>query len=798
MLADPKALQYVLQTSGYRFPKRQDAQVDIRMIFGEGIVWAHGEQHQRQRKIMNPAFSVPQLKSFIPLFLRYANKLVQKWKDEEITSSTKADPIFNVHKGLSRTTLDIIGDAGFGFQFGSLDNAESALSKVYDNLFIDSTLYPHRSNLVFRSLWKYFHPDILWFLRYIPSREYRRFRGYLDFMRVFGRNMISQTQVDTKGAGKDIMSVLLRANDAEEVRLKLSDGEVVDQISVLLLAGHDTTALSLTWWLWELARHPEWQERVRSEVRTVRGRLIERGDSEFSISDLEGMSVMHATLKEAVRLHPIVWNLVRVAGQDDVIPLATPVISKSGHEISAIPIRKGQNIDISISQYNRNPAVWGDDADIWNPERFMTIDKATQTSVGVYANLLTFSAGVRSCIGWRFSVLEMQAIAATLIENFEFSLPPQTEENIIRRRPSGLMAPMADGHPGIWMGLKHGVRRARETADAREARRTKEQAKLDAYQALSEDILSRKREGDYSQEAFDLTTRMLSTGPVPNPEFYTVWNYRRHILLKGLFPQSEPKAINELLTDELALTFAALKKHPKVYWIWNHRRWCLENIPAGGEGGEGDEQGWRTAHWGRELLIVEKMLEADARNFHAWDYRRYVLAGMPVKRSDASELAYTTRKIEASFSNFSAWHQRTKVLPALWASGKLDRAKSLRDELTLVQNAMWTTPEDQSVWLYHRWLIGEGEDKELLEKEIEGIQELLQEQPDSKWCMESLVHYKQLLMRVHAATLGEDRAQTLRTDCKSLLEQLEAQDPMRRQRYRDLGAIPDLHLTLIS
>ena len=68
-------------------------------------------------------------------------------------------------------------------------------------------------------------------MRYLPSREYRRFRHYLNFMRVYGRDMISQTQVDTKGAGKDIMSVLLRANEAEESKLKLSDSEVIDQIS---------------------------------------------------------------------------------------------------------------------------------------------------------------------------------------------------------------------------------------------------------------------------------------------------------------------------------------------------------------------------------------------------------------------------------------------------------------------------------------------------------------------------------------------------------------------------------------
>jgi geranylgeranyl transferase type-2 subunit alpha len=61
---------------------------------------------------------------------------------------------------------------------------------------------------------------------------------------------------------------------------------------------------------------------------------------------------------------------------------------------------------------------------------------------------------------------------------------------------------------------------------------------------------------------------------------------------------------------------------------------------------------------------------------HAWNYRRYVLASMPVRRSEQSELAYTTRKIEANFSNFSAWHQRSKVLISLWEAGKLDPIKS--------------------------------------------------------------------------------------------------------------------------
>jgi len=143
--------------------------------------------------------------------------------------------------------------------------------------------------------------------------------------------------------------------------------------------------------------------------------------------------------------------------------------------------------------------------------------------------------------------------------------------------------------------------------------------------------------------------------------------------------------------------------------VWNHRQWCLENVPDGPGEEVADRYGWKKAKWDRELFVVEKMLDADARNFLAWNYRRYVLASMPVPRTEISELAYTTRKIEANFSNFSAWHQRSKVYTSLWDSGKLDAVKCQEEEFELVRNAMYTDPSDQSVWMYHRWLIGSGE-----------------------------------------------------------------------------------------
>lgn len=70
--------------------------------------------------------------------------------------------------------------------------------------------------------------------------------------------------------------------------------------------------------------------------------------------------------------------------------------------------------------------------------------------------------------------------------------------------------------------------------------------------------------------------------------------------------------INDILSNDLAFTTAALKLHPKVYWIWNHRQWCLEQVPDGPT--EEEPNGWRQANWNRELFVVERMLDADSRN----------------------------------------------------------------------------------------------------------------------------------------------------------------------------------------
>ncbi|KAI0306228.1 cytochrome P450 [Multifurca ochricompacta] len=382
MVADPKALQYILHTSGYNFVKRPPVVKIMELMFGKGIIWAHGETHQRQRKVMTPAFFAPQLKTFLSLFQNTASKLVQIWKEELITTGPSDESIVNVAPWLSRTTLDVIGEVGFGFQFDSLYNVKTPLRDQMENFFVDSVLYPPRWDMLFKSIWRYIPGPLLDLVRYLPTRQYKRFRRFLKFMRKFSEDMIEKSMI--KGDGKDIMSVLLRANASENPKSRLTGNEVVDQTATLLFAGHDTTANSLTWYLWEIAKHPESQERIRAEIAAIRAK---KGGEELSASDLDGMTFTQATLKEAMRLHPIVYFLPREAGRDEVIPLAFPITTESGEQISSIPVRKGTPIDIAIGVYNRLPGVWGLDADDWNPERFLNFDKSNQTPLGVFANL---------------------------------------------------------------------------------------------------------------------------------------------------------------------------------------------------------------------------------------------------------------------------------------------------------------------------------------------------------------------------------------------------------------------------
>ncbi|KAH9018119.1 cytochrome P450 [Lactarius pseudohatsudake] len=434
MVADPKASKHILHSAGYRYPKTIDRAQFARLAAGNGL-----------RKIMSPAFATHQIQSFLPLFYRTASKW---WGGSHARHSTLLEKVSPFSLAVESHT-DRQSKAGFDFQFGSLDDLANPLVLRNDKEFVDSLLYPSWYDLVFKGTWKYIPRPLLEYVRYIPTREYRGWRSWLDNVRVFSRGLIKQST--DKGDGNDIMSILLRANGSSNPKNKMTDDEMVDQIATFLSAGHETTAKALTWYFHAIAKHPEAQVRIREEIALVRARAA----GELTIADLDSMAYTLATLKESMRLDPIIWYTARIASRDDILPLAFPITTKSGQQITSIPIQKGTPIDISLAVYNRLPDVWGEDANEWNPERFLDPlrgFKEASSNIGVFGSFY-LATGTRGCIGWQFAVLEMQIIILALLENFEISLPPQNEKTKIYRRPSHVMLPMREGQNGTWMGL---------------------------------------------------------------------------------------------------------------------------------------------------------------------------------------------------------------------------------------------------------------------------------------------------------------------------------------------------------
>ncbi|KAJ4471511.1 cytochrome P450 [Lentinula aciculospora] len=446
MLSDPKALQRIIQTSGYRWRKTPQRREFSRLVAGKGLAWADGDVHKRQRKIMLPGFSAPEAKNLFPFFSSCAATLCSRWGDILSTSAGQSE-VFDISDWMSRATLDAIGHAAFDYDFGATNDQDTELSKLYRSMMVKTFGAPSQAALLMIDLFRYIPTSVMEFINdHNPRLSLLHRVNHLA-------EITAKHLVDTKsdllleGKGKkDIMSLLVKANHeaSTNTKARLSEAELLAQMRVLLFAGHETSGTTLTFALFELAHNPDFQSRLRKEIRSVDDKIAERGDTEISVQDLDSMPLLNALVKETLRFHPVAVHLFRVAVEDDVLPLSKPIVTTTGKMLHELVVPKGTRIVGSIAAYNRNEDVFGDDASVFNPDRWLNPGHVSNSvPLGVYANLATFSGGIRSCIGWRFAVLEIQAFIVELIRNYKFTSTPTLDG--FRRESAFLMAPTIEG-----------------------------------------------------------------------------------------------------------------------------------------------------------------------------------------------------------------------------------------------------------------------------------------------------------------------------------------------------------------
>ncbi|KAL0955433.1 hypothetical protein HGRIS_001678 [Hohenbuehelia grisea] len=415
-----------------------------KIMTGTGILWAEADVHKRHRKVMLPGFGSHEAKSYFPIFLHHADQISMKWKDIIMTSADQS-AVLDMPDWASRAMLDAIGEAAFDYSFGAMEDVDNELSKAYYNLLADTLGAVNRSKaaLIMQNLWAYLPLSVL---NYVTSNSkspiFTHARATERVANRVAKELVdakSEAHLQGKGA-KDIMSLLVRANASEDPRTQLSNAELYAQMRTLMLAGHETTASTLSWALLELSKNQEVQRRLRAEIWEKEEEI---GGRELRPADVDSMPYLNAVLKETLRFHPVSPLNHRMSGRDDVLPLSKPIMGTNGEEIHKLPIPKGMRLVLSIAAYNRNKDVFGEDADVFNPDRWLSGDLTSSVNVGVYSNLLTFAGGIRACIGFRFALVELQAFLAEVVGKFEFYPTPQSEK--IRREPSGVMIPTITG-----------------------------------------------------------------------------------------------------------------------------------------------------------------------------------------------------------------------------------------------------------------------------------------------------------------------------------------------------------------
>ncbi|KAJ7039840.1 cytochrome P450 [Mycena alexandri] len=386
-----------------------------RRFFGNGLLSAELDDHVRQRRVMNPAFGSPQIRQMSDVFTDKSSKLRDIW-DAQITEDNSA-PTIEVLSWLGLMALDIIGEAGFNYQLGGLDNKPTDLNHIFTQLF-RSPRTPQAT--AFRT----FQATIP-LLRFLPWPGSRAFDAPRKKLFNIGEELVERSKLalnsktietgEAFSGRRDLLSLLLKANVAADIpeHQRMSDEEVIGQIPTFLIAGQGTTSTGSAWALHALSVNGEAQAKLRKELLTI-------SNETPTMDELNSLVYLDWVVRETMRVYAPIVFVERMAMQDDILPLGTPYIDPSGGVHENLPIRKGEIVHIPILAVNTDKEIWGEDAAEFKPERWEHVPKATNAVPGVWANLLSFFAGPHNCIGFRFSLVEQKALLFTLIRAFEF------------------------------------------------------------------------------------------------------------------------------------------------------------------------------------------------------------------------------------------------------------------------------------------------------------------------------------------------------------------------------------------
>ncbi len=376
--SDPAAIKQIF-TASPEHALAGRANVVLKPILGENsILLLDGARHKRERKLLMPPFHGERMRLYGDIMREIADRSIDTWPIEQP---------FPIHERMQAITLDIILRTVFGVDEGSL------LQKLRSLLIEFLRLVGSSPLLLIRWLQINLGPLTSWQRVGKLSRE-------IDTVLY---EQIAQRKAATQNGRADIMAMLIEARD-EDGR-PMSDQELRDEMITMLLAGHETTATSLSWVVHRLLQNPAVLEKVRAE----RQRVI--GDGPIQTEHVSELEYLDATIKETARLNPIVPAVVRYLEQPTQI---------GAYEIPADCVAAP-----CIYLTHRRPELWPE-PETFNPERFVgkRVDPYT---------FFPFGGGVRHCLGAAFATYEMKIVLAQILSRVSLRPVPGHTVRVVRR-----------------------------------------------------------------------------------------------------------------------------------------------------------------------------------------------------------------------------------------------------------------------------------------------------------------------------------------------------------------------------
>ncbi len=370
MVAHPDHVERVLVTDDHRFRKAELGQGRLEPIFGNGLVVSDGEYWRRQRTRMQPAFRPDRIAAYAEIMRRQAAATAERWEPGRTV---------RIDEEMRRLTLGILVRSLFGTDLGA---REAEIREAFE--------------LVMGR----FEGVNTWLPGWLPTLANRRFERGRERLDAIVYDLIDERRADADDRD-DLLSTLLVAEDERGERM--TDEAVRDEVVTLLAAGHDTTALALTYAWHLLGTHPDATNRLHDELEEV------LDGATPTLADLSALEYTGAVVSEALRLYPPTHATAREATEDVAF----------GEYV----VPDGSTIFLPQWVLHRD-GRWWDDPETFRPERWLEERDRPE-----YA-YFPFGGGPRHCIGHRFATVEARLVLATIASRWR--LEPASSELSVR------------------------------------------------------------------------------------------------------------------------------------------------------------------------------------------------------------------------------------------------------------------------------------------------------------------------------------------------------------------------------